>query len=152
MQKAQSDTEYKITDQMVNELAETFDQLGMKDVYGYELMYHALKQTKGSKDLAMDIILSNQVNMPASGTLNHQVDFNQSRENPRSYNINESEVSSSMGSHHTTAVDKLQMNGQMQQREKKKEPLPTNERYRDYKLPSGIKNIGNSKSYLSSFD
>lgn len=32
-----------------------------------------------------------------------------------------------------------------QQPEKKKEPLPTNERYRDFALPSGLKNIGNSK-------
>ena len=42
--------------------------------------------------------------------------------------------------------DKMQnqSNNQVTQ-QKKKEPLPLNERYRDYNLPSGIKNIGNSK-------
>ena len=36
-----------------------------------------------------------------------------------------------------------------QARETKKEPLPSNERYRDYALPCGLKNIGNSKYFVS---
>jgi len=31
------------------------------------------------------------------------------------------------------------------------EPMPTNERARDQDIPSGLKNVGNSKSFLFDF-
>jgi ubiquitin C-terminal hydrolase len=48
-------------------------------------------------------------------------------------------------------LDKFATNNMRAQPEKKKEPLPSNERYRDYKLPSGLKNIGNSKYIICMF-
>lgn len=60
---------------MVMELALTFEQLGMKDVYSNDHLYLALRQVKGNKDLAVEIILSDQVKAPAA-SINHQVDFN----------------------------------------------------------------------------
>ena len=153
----------KITQEMVGQLSNLFAAIGMQGVYTDNQLFNALKQSKGDANAAMDIILNGQLEEQSSSSNNNNGNGqrvqsstlaipgsnnnwmndgqNQINSNGRPMSAGGSSSRRNENADHSYAGGNQGMNV----REKKKEPLATDERTREDALPSGLKNIGNSK-------